>query len=60
MTEIIEQLMKAGARQVAEDAVGALAWIVEERAGHAGRAEYLRRRYRVRLAEGAEKTRRRS
>lgn len=54
MTEVIEKLIQAGARQVVEDAVEALAWIVDERAGQAGRAEYLKRRYQARLDAGVE------
>lgn len=54
MTEVIDKLIQAGARQVAKDAVEALTWIVEERAGKVGRAEYLRRRYQARLVEGIE------
>jgi hypothetical protein len=52
MAEVIEKLIAAGARQDAENAVEALAWIVEERAGKQGRANYLRGRYGARLAEG--------
>ena len=49
MTEVIEKLLAAGSRRVAGDAVEALAWIVEERAGQVGRAEYLKRRYQSRV-----------
>lgn len=54
MVEVIETLDKSGSRQLAEEAVEALAWIVEERAGQLGRAEYLKRRYQARLVEGVE------
>jgi tetratricopeptide (TPR) repeat protein len=54
MAEVIEKLIAAGARQDAENAVEALAWIVEERAGKQGRADYLRRRYRARMDAGVD------
>lgn len=54
MTEVIEKLLAAGSRRAAGDAVEALTWIVEERAGQVGRAEYLKRRYQARLGGGIE------